>query len=291
MRYPARYLLTALLLTAGTTAHGQQEAATRPRAATHVATAPRLFEFHSNLWINLHHFLYVRARGLQGRDTTRATVRAALGDTAGFLARPETERRGWEAALDAAAPLYRAGWWSRHDATNRAWVDSTLPLLERHGATIASATARALGQGWPGSPIRVDVAPYTNWAGAYATERPSHIMISSLDAGYRGTLGLEMLFHEASHTLEDSLASAQRIVAGESGKTVPYNVLHAIICYSAGEVTRRTVPGHVPYIEAQGLARRGSMARYFPILERHWNARLDGSSTLTEAMRAIVGEL
>ena len=195
------------------------------------------------------------------------------------------------ATLERAAPVYRAVWWARHDTANRLWVAAMQPLLERYGDTLASGVTRALGVSWPTTPIPVDVAPYTNWAGAYATEAPSHIMVSSIAAGYTGSSGLEMLFHEASHTLEDSLAAARRVVAEETGKRIPYEVLHAIIFFNAGEVTRRTVPGHVPYIVSQGLVRRGSMARYFPIIERHWPARIDGRISVIDAMRAIAAEL
>jgi hypothetical protein len=144
---------------------------------------------------------------------------------------------------------------------------------------------------WPVRPVRVDVSAYTNWAGAYTSERPSHIMISSLAAGYRDTLGLEMLFHEALHTLEDSLGAARTTASEATGKRIPYDLVHALIFYTAGEVTRRAVSGHVPYIESQGLVNRGSMSRFFPILRRHWQPYLDGTTTFEAAVAAIVGAI
>jgi hypothetical protein len=134
-------------------------------------------------------------------------------------------------------------------------------------------------------------APYTHWAGAYTTERPSHVMISSVARGYGGTYAVEMLFHEVSHTMEDSLGAAREQLAAAAGKRVPYDLSHAIIFYTAGELTRRRVPGHVPYAEAEGLWRRGSIGRYRAAIERHWLPHLDGRTSLREAMRAIVAEL
>jgi hypothetical protein len=195
------------------------------------------------------------------------------------------------AALERAAPLYRALWWPRHDAANRAWVAAMQPLLRQHGETIARGVTRAMLVPWPATPIRVDASPYTNWAGAYTTEHPPHIMISSIAEGYRGSLGLEMLFHEAMHTMEDSVAAARVRARGETGKRIPYDVVHAIIFYTAGEVTRRAVPGHTPYIEAEGLKNRGSLSRYFPLLERHWRPYLDGTASFNDSFAAMVAEL
>jgi hypothetical protein len=58
-----------------------------------------LFAFHSNFWLNLHHFLYVTARAHKGLDARRPAVTSALADTAGFGALRESDRKEWEAAV------------------------------------------------------------------------------------------------------------------------------------------------------------------------------------------------
>ena len=100
-----------------------------------------------------------------------------------------------------------------------------------------------------------------------------------------------MLYHEAMHTFEDSLDAARRRARLANGERVPYPLVHAIIFFTAGEVTRRTVPGHTPYIEATGLGRRGMLQRYLPALQRHWKARIHGSVSLDSAIARIVREL
>jgi ADP-ribosylglycohydrolase len=40
-----------------------------------------------------------------------------------------------------------------------------------------------------------------------------------------------------------------------------------------------------------GFWRRGRMAGYLPVIQRHWLPHLDGRSTLREAMRAIIADL
>jgi hypothetical protein len=125
------------------------------------------------------------------------------------------------AALEGAAPVYRAVWWPRHDAANRAWIASMLPLLARYADTLAMGLTRAFDAAWPTPLLRVDVVPYANWAGAYTSVEPPHVTISSMNGGYKGTRGLEMLFHEASHAIADSLVAALRDLAAASGSPRP----------------------------------------------------------------------
>ena len=194
-------------------------------------------------------------------------------------------------ALERAALVYRAVWWPRHDATNRAWIASMLPLIARYGDTLATGLTRAFDVAWPTPLLRVDVVPYANWAGAYTSVGPPHVTISSTDGGYKETRGLEMLFHEASHAIADSLVAVLRELGAASGKPIPFGVLHPIIFFTAGELTRRAVAGHTPFAESAGFWRGGGMARYFPVIQRHWVPHLDGRSSLREAMRAIIADL
>jgi hypothetical protein len=57
------------------------------------------FDFHSNFWVNLHHFLYVTARARSGLDASRPAVTVALVDTAGFGALSASEQEAWQAAV------------------------------------------------------------------------------------------------------------------------------------------------------------------------------------------------
>ena len=72
---------------------------TAAQAATVPASADRLFEFQSSLWVNLHHFLYASARARRGLDTSRTAIRLAMRDTAGYGKLSATMRRGWDDAL------------------------------------------------------------------------------------------------------------------------------------------------------------------------------------------------
>jgi hypothetical protein len=320
-------MLVSLLLLAS---HSAAPSHARP------AQAPTaLFEFHSNFWINLHHFLYVTARARKGLDSTAiAAVTSSLTDTAGISRLEPARRAAWEAALDyyareladhdvlfdanllqlraalchveerdslpasglppgaaaalqGAAPAYRAAWWSRHDAANRAWIDSIQPMLIKHGANMASFESRAFRMPW--KPIRVDVTAYTNWAGAYTLSEPPMIAVSSLPSDYHGPPGLEILFHESLHTMEDSVAAALREQERQTSKPATAAALHPLIFYTAGEAARRELGSdYVPIAVARDLWRFRSMRRFRAAIEASWQPYLDGRASFAAAIAGVV---
>src|SRR6476659_7418585 len=70
-----------------------------PPSANAVVAETQLFAFHSDFWVNLHHFLYVTSRARRGLDATRSVVTRSLTDTAGFGALSPALRDGWNEGL------------------------------------------------------------------------------------------------------------------------------------------------------------------------------------------------
>jgi hypothetical protein len=74
-----------------------------PRIAVQHALLARspesLFDFRSNTWVNLHHFLYQTARARSGMDRERAATTTTLGDTNGFGALTVEQRDAWNRAV------------------------------------------------------------------------------------------------------------------------------------------------------------------------------------------------
>ncbi|HJR43221.1 MAG TPA: hypothetical protein VJ812_14105 [Gemmatimonadaceae bacterium] len=305
-------------------------------ADTRMPSPSTRFEFHSAMWMNLHHFLHALSTVRTGGPNQRAAIARASSDTAGFGALPAELRAGWEgalayydtamaphdllfdgrmyrikrelarvgnaptvrgstldsahgAALEAAAPAYRALWWPRHDRANRDWLRDMAPVLERYEDTVATQVLRAYRTTWV--PVRVDVSAYANWAGAYATEDPTHVVFASLIEASRGSQGLESLFHEAMHGLEDSIVTSLERAARARRQEVPSRLSHAVLFFTAGEIVRRTVPDHTPYAERYGLWERGGWAAYRAALVEGWKPYLDGQSELDAAMDRVLGAL
>ena len=191
-------------------------------------------------------------------------------------------------ALESAAPIYRSLWWPRHESANRAWIAMIDPLLQKYGASLAEQITKAYQTSWPTQPFRVDVCAYANWAGAYTVDTSARITLSSLDEGNSGTQGLEALFHESLHVLEVNVVAELQRQAKAHGKGVPRLLSHALIFYTAGELTRRTVPGHKPYAVTHDLWSGEPWSKYWQVLQTYWQPYLDGKAGFSEALKQIV---
>jgi hypothetical protein len=274
-----------------------------------------IFEFHSGFWLNLHQFLYQQAsapgspasdspewreavdyyrnavvpRGQMSDDSAAVNNRLSAVGSAAELPSAGLSV-GLVAALTKAAPLYRRVWWPEHSQANRTWIDAVEPLLSRYGEAIRKDISAAYQVTWPAGPIRVDVSAYAGPLGAYTTPAPTHITISSTDAGYQGTAALEMLFHEVSHTLDEKLQAAIAAELAARGRLFRRRRFeHAIIFYTAGELTRRYMPGYEPYGVRNGMWTVGWPGG-LPVLEKDWKPYLDGRLDWGAALRAIVSD-
>lgn len=194
--------------------------------------------------------------------------------------------------LSAAAPAYRALWWPRHDAANRAWAAALTPLLTKHGPALARAVTSAFHEEWSPFLIRIDLSAYSSWAGAYTSLYPDRITVSTLDPDYRDGSALEMLFHESLHTYSDSVAAALASAAAKAHVSVPRDLVHAMIFYTAGLFTQRELGAdYVPYAFRLGIWKRGRFPEYLPLLDAEWRPYLDGHRSFDDAIANLVRRL
>ena len=205
--------------------------------------------------------------------------------------------------LDSAAPIYRAHWWPEHDRANRRWIAGVAPLVRNRGLELAHRLAEIYQTAWPAEKIRVDVSSYANWAGAYTTLDPLRVTISSTDLRNQGNAALEVLFHEASHGIAESVQAAIARECRQRDKPIPRDLWHALIFYTTGELIRPVInspaagasgdaPGteYTPYAVREGLYTRGWDA-YLKLLTRFWQPYLDGRSTFDDAIARMVSAL
>jgi hypothetical protein len=293
------------------------------------AAAAGPFEFHSGFWLNLHHFLYEQAlhsvsphNELKGADKIAWGKALALYrrsmishdllldphmqsiDTA--LAEDESLAKlvvsgdgGLWDTLNSVATIYRAHWWTNHDAANRRWIAAAAPLARRYSPLLMKQLTAAYETAWPGKAIRVDVSEYANWAGAYTYTHGwgrIHEIVSSTETANQGYAALEILFHEATHAMVPSASGrmAERIAAASkiSGTKTPKDLVHIFIFYTAGELTRRAlasdgVNDYIPDADKKGLYRQ-DWAHWHESIQVYWKRHLDGSWTLDDAVNEIV---
>jgi len=220
-------------------------------------------------------------RALADLDETAALTGAAIDPTA-------------RAALERAAPIYRKAWWPAHRAANRVCRSSVEELVDRHGRTILDFITRAYALGWPAGGYPVHVSAYANWAGAYSSTRSNMLVVSSLDKATQGLRGLETIFHEPMHQWDNQVFAALGVQGKALKVSVPRDLPHAMIFFTAGEAVRRALPEYVPTADAFDIWRlqlSGSSlpaARLKPLLQQIWLPYLDGRGTRDEALAALL---
>jgi hypothetical protein len=209
-------------------------------------------------------------------------------------------------ALDAAAPVYRAHLWSEHDRANRRWISAVAPLVRRNGLDLAHRLAEIYQTNWPKDRIRVDVTTYASSTGAYTTLDPLRVTVSSTDSRNQGPEALEVLFHEASHGIADSVQDAIFRECRQREKPIPRDLWHALLFYTTGEVIRPLAldasasspvsssggssSGYVPYAVREDLYKRG-WENYLRVLTEYWQPYLDGRVTFDDAIAHMVSAL
>ncbi len=204
-------------------------------------------------------------------------------------------------AFDLAAPIYRASQWHRDDARNRAFIASLKHALARFGSECGPRLAQIYRTPWLPEPYRVDVMPYAERDGSYSNNADSfvHIAMSTQDSGERGAPGLDVLYHEASHSTADpeygTIGSAITAAAKRANRPAPDQFWHAVIFYTPGKIVEKLLDGaglgpYAMFAKSEGLFTR-DWPRYYDALERHWQPYMDGQGTLQAALADCVNQI
>ena len=208
-------------------------------------------------------------------------------------------------ALERAAPVYRAHWWTAQDHDNREWIAQVTPLIQQMGVQLSGQLADVYQRPWPAGRLRVDVVWYGGPYGAYTTLSPTHVTIASHDARNRGIYGFEVLFHESSHALAGGVNEAIAHDFRERDKPIPRDLWHALLFYTTGELVRRdlaygtmtlaslqgTDPGaYQPYAARFGLY-SGGWGRFRAMLDLYWRPYLEGKVSFDTAVARLASAM
>ena len=207
--------------------------------------------------------------------------------------------------LESVAPVYRSHLWPEHDRTNRRWISTVAPLIRRNGLDLSHRLAEIYQTPWPRERIRVDVTSFASSTGAYTTVDPLRVTISSTDSRNQGAEAMEVLFHEASHGISDTVQDAIFRECRQRDKPIPRDLWHALLFYTTGEVIRplasenseasssgssTPAAGYVPYAVREGLYKRG-WENYLRVLTQYWQPYLDGRVDFSDAIAHMVSAL
>ena len=196
--------------------------------------------------------------------------------------------RALVATLERAAPIYRRVWWPRHQKANNDRVREFAGYLGEHGDKVVAYITKAYQERWPQGGFPINMSGYTNWAGAYSTGG-GLIVISSLDQGTAGSLGLESMFHEAMHQWDQPMLTRLVRLSKEHQTPPPREgITHALIWYTAAEAVKSVIPNHVGYAESLGMWRQKVNGSFKAGLDTYWKPYLDGNGTLDAALVGLL---
>ena len=318
-------LIVLFAVAASLMLHAQPGPAMR-RAGAQPTTKVGRYLLQSNPWVNLHQRLLYDARfkgatpaALSGEDLAKwnkaveiyrmflggrnpivddelKVLNATLSKTTTFEL-PNSIPDEASTALKIAMPLYRSAQWEEDDRANRFWIAVAEPMLASAGEELADAHARVYAGPFP-THILVDVSAFAWEFGAYTVGQgdSAHAVISSTVPGNQGFAALEALVHEPSHAIVGATSGAIGAdltrIAKDLGVKPRHNLWHAILFYTAGELTRRAlaergVSNYQPAI--LGMYERG-FGEFRQPLETHWQAYLDGKISREVAIRQILIE-
>lgn len=301
-----------------------------PAMQREVVAQTKWFRFHSDSLMGLHDWLNWRTSGLPNapaeacaansvRDPERRAFERAQEFYSGLRGRDRDryliairyELAGYpdlEIVADSiitrasgllrdALPAYLACWWREHDRRNREFIAQLVPGLRIHEDSIAARLARAYQADWSGQ-FPVDLMSFATATGANSVVDPNHIIMSSNDSSYRGASGIEMVFHEASHSVVDSGRDIIRRLLRDStvtgGARLPRELSHVLLFYSVGRITADVLgeagASYEPYMSREGLWQRAWPRLRAPV-EQYWQGYLAGRTTARDAMMALIKAL
>jgi hypothetical protein len=289
--------------------------------------------FQDNFWVNLHHFVRAEARrrafnaplGMPMSTLSEAEraawssavdayadlaklslifderlvrINNALAAQGEAAALPEgLVEPGVLAALNRAAPVYRAHLWPEHRRLNEEWIAATRPLVEQHAPALIRALTDAYHVQWPAEPILVDASCEGGPVGAYTTGGPpglaAHTVIAPAHLS-EPAVAFETVFHEASHSVDDQIMKlVDAEAAKQKVKPLP-ELWHAIIFYTTGELVKRELhkekdASYQPYAYRSGVYDRGWQTLRAG-LERDWQPYLDGKVDFSHALAKLVAD-
>jgi hypothetical protein len=190
------------------------------------------------------------------------------------------------ATLERVAPIYLRAWWPRHRDANREWLEELQDSIKRYGPQILAYVTRVYQEPWENGGYPVNIAAFSNWAGAYSTSF-NLLVVSSMNPANRGLHGFELTFHEAMHQWDEEIDARMLRLSKTHGLEFNDLLSHAMIFYTTGEAVRSVVPTHTPVAELAGIW-KGRMGAFKPARDAHWKRYLEGKTTLDEALVALM---
>lgn len=192
-------------------------------------------------------------------------------------------------------PYFSRLYWKGIDSTNKAWLNTYKAQFAKLEITIVPELERLYQTKMPPQKVRIDLACYATWAGAYSFKNSfEHIVYSTVSKDNQGDLATEIVFHEASHFLVDKVYGqiALRIKDNKDYKKCT-NLWHNLLFYTTGYVLikeyKQQWKNFDPYyVQMKFEERLPDFKVTIDGCKLYWNSYAEGKMTFEEAVKKLV---
>jgi hypothetical protein len=297
-------------------------------------------EFHSNYFINLHHFIFNKAMRYSFYksenqkqfdslfveikysvdEKSKAKIMSAVKYYADSLSRRnmlfdeeltsfkyalqqsqsynelKTKTTSFQiiSAMKSADAFFKKYYWNEQNKKNKDFILASIETIKKIEEEVMANCSQYYQYKFNGKKFRVDLTDYATFFSAYTTNEPYvSAIISSTNKKHEGNQGIEVIFHEISHAMIDSVYNMQQKICSEKNLKFDHNVWHSILFYSTGTFVKNALLNvgqkHEMYLY------KNKLADFNPVVKKmmeaiaiHWQNFLDGKSSMQDSMHHIL---
>ena len=190
----------------------------------------------------------------------------------------------------AFSPIYDKYFWPAQLAQNKKILGANISRIRAFEEEASMQLSKLSQTPWSKEKIRVDVTYLADWAGAYTSVDPTHIVISTHEEGPEGDW-VETVFHEASHQLISGrrgvVSNVIKEIAAKEELEIPRQLWHGVLFYFAGSVIKDLLAVEGVKYELF-MMREDVFQPYHKALISSMDPYLAGKISLEEALRRLL---
>lgn len=188
------------------------------------------------------------------------------------------------------APIYERLFWPTHSKRNENILEHNLARIRAYETQAAARLSQLSQDAWPTDKIRVDVTYLADWAGAYTTTDPVHVVVSTKEVGPEGDW-VETIFHESSHKLisgrRGKVSALIQDLAKEEELEIPRQLWHGVLFYFAGAVIKDLLVADGVDYELY-MIRENVFGAYHDALAKSLDPYIAGDRSLEAALKELL---
>jgi hypothetical protein len=197
-------------------------------------------------------------------------------------------------AMQNADALYQKHYWSEQDKKNRNFVLTKIETIKIIETDVIANCSKYYQYKYNGKIFRIDLTDYATFFSAYTTTEPYlSATISSTTKKHEGTQGIEVIFHEISHDMIDSVFMMQQKICTNRDLAFDHNVWHSILFYATGTFVKNALAK--VGVEHELYLLKNKIADFNPEVKKtmntitdYWQQHLDCKISMQNAMEHIL---